>query len=130
VALEQSGLMGYVQRVDLTALPGGTWAVALVVTLLAVGLSTFMSNTASAALLVPMALAVSLPGKEQFAMLVALACSFAMALPVSTPPNAMAYATGAVSVREMLRAGGLISALAITSLLLGYQLMLPLLFRT
>lgn len=46
------------------------------------------------------------------------------------PPNAMAYATGAVSVREMRRTGGLISAIAIVLLLLGYQLMLPFLFRT
>lgn len=129
VGMEQSGLTGYVRQADLTALPGGTWAVATVITMLAVGLSTVMSNTATAALLVPMALAVSLPGTEQFAMLAALACSFAMALPVSTPPNAMAYASGAVSVREMLHTGGLISAIAIVLLLLGYKLMLPLLFH-
>ena len=98
------------------------------VVLVAVGLSTFMSNTATAALLVPASLALSVPGKEQFAILAALACSFAMALPVSTPPNAVAYATGTVSVREMLRAGGLISAIAMVLLLLGYKLMLPLIF--
>ena len=128
VAMEQSGLMGYVQQANLTVMPGGTWAVAIVLVLFAVGLSTLMSNTATAALLVPMALAVSLPGKEQFAMLVALACSFAMALPVSTPPNAMAYATGAVSVRVMLRTGSLISAIAVALLLLGSRFMLPLIF--
>ena len=51
-----------------------------------------------------------------------------MALPVSTPPNAMAYATGVVSGREMLRTGSLISVIAVALLLLGYRLMLPLLF--
>jgi sodium-dependent dicarboxylate transporter 2/3/5 len=128
VAMEQSGLTGYMRQTNLTALPGGTWAIAVVIVLFAVGLSTLMSNTATAALLVPMTLAVSLPGQEQFAMLAALAGSFAMALPVSTPPNAMAYATGAVSVREMLRIGSLISVIAVALLLLGYRLMLPLLF--
>jgi sodium-dependent dicarboxylate transporter 2/3/5 len=128
VALEQSGLMGYISQADLADLPGGTWTVAVVITLVAVGLSTFMSNTATAAILVPMTLVVSLPGKEQFAMLAALACSFAMAIPVSTPPNAIAYATGKIPLRIMLRTGGLISIIAMAMLLLGYRLMLPLIF--
>jgi sodium-dependent dicarboxylate transporter 2/3/5 len=128
VAMERSGLTGYVQRADLNALPGGTWTVAIVLVIAAAGLSTFMSNTATAALLVPASLALSVPGKEQFAILAALACSFAMALPVSTPPNAVAYSTGAVSLQQMLRTGALISAIATALLLLGYKLMLPLLF--
>lgn len=128
IAMQQSGLIGYVGQVDLTTLPGGTWGVALVIALLGVSVSTFMSNTATAALLVPMALALSIPGKEQFAMLAALACSFAMAMPVSTPPNAMAYATGEIGVREMIRTGGLISIAAVVLMLLGYQIMVPLVF--
>jgi sodium-dependent dicarboxylate transporter 2/3/5 len=128
IAMQQSGLIGYVGQADLTTLPGGTWGVALVIALLGVSVSTFMSNTATAALLVPMALALSLPGKEQFAMLAALACSFAMAMPVSTPPNAMAYATGEIGVREMIRTGGLISIAAVVLMLLGYQIMVPLVF--
>jgi sodium-dependent dicarboxylate transporter 2/3/5 len=102
--------------------------VAIVLVIAAAGLSTFMSNTATAALLVPASLALSVPGSEQFAILAALACSFAMALPVSTPPNAVAYSTGAVSVQQMLRTGALISAIATALLLLGYKLMLPLMF--
>jgi sodium-dependent dicarboxylate transporter 2/3/5 len=87
-----------------------------------------MSNTATAALLIPMALALHLPGREQFAMLAALACSCAMALPVSTPPNAIAYATGKVPLKAMLNMGGLISVIALILLLLGYRVMLPLIF--
>jgi sodium-dependent dicarboxylate transporter 2/3/5 len=128
VAAEQSGLLAQVRRADLTVLPGGVWMVGAIVAIAAVGLSTIMSNTATAALLVPTALALSVPGHEQFAMLAALACSFGMALPVSTPPNAIAYATGAIPFESMLRAGGLVSFVCLVLTLLGYRLVLPLVF--
>ncbi len=48
--------------------------------------------------------------------------------PVSTPPNAIAYATGKTPVRMMMRTGGLISIIAAGAMLLGYRFMLPLVF--
>ena len=44
-------------------------------------------------------------------VIMALAMSFAMTLPISTPPNALAYATGDVSNRDMMKAGGTVSVL-------------------
>jgi solute carrier family 13 (sodium-dependent dicarboxylate transporter), member 2/3/5 len=128
VAAAESGLLAQVRRVDLAALPGGLWTAGLVVAVAAVGLSTIMSNTATAALLVPAALAVSLPGREQFAMLAALCCSFGMALPVSTPPNAIAYATAAIPLRTLIRTGGTLSFVCLVLVLLGYRAVLPLVF--
>lgn len=128
VAAAESGLLAQVRRVDLTTLPGGLWTAGFVVAVAAVGLSTIMSNTATAALLVPAALAVSLPGREQFAMLAALCCSFGMALPVSTPPNAIAYATGSIPLKTMVRAGGTLSVVCLILVLLGYRAVLPLVF--
>lgn len=128
VAVEQSGLGGYLSGVDFSTLPGGTWSVGAAIALIGVGISTFMSNTAAAALLVPMALALALPGRAEFAMLAALACSFARVMPVSTPPNAVAYATGEVPRSVMMQVGGLISAMGMLLLLLGYHLVLPLAF--
>jgi solute carrier family 13 (sodium-dependent dicarboxylate transporter), member 2/3/5 len=128
VAAAESGLLAQVRRVDLAGLPGGLWMAGLVVALAAVGFSTIMSNTATAALLVPAALAVSLPGREQFAMLAALCCSFGMALPVSTPPNAIAYATGTIPLKTMIRAGGTLSIVCLILVLLGYRAILPLVF--
>jgi sodium-dependent dicarboxylate transporter 2/3/5 len=128
VAVDRSGLGGHLSRMDLSALPGGIWSVGTVIALTGVGVSTFMSNTAVAALLVPMALAVSLPGREEFAILAALACSFAMAMPVSTPPNAIAYGTGDVPRGLMVQSGGLISAIGMLLLLVGYHVVLPLAF--
>jgi len=128
VGVEQSGLTPHLSRVDWSVLPGGTWGVAIAVSVGAVLLSTVMSNTAAAALLVPVALALSVPGQGQFAMLAAFACSFAMAMPVSTPPNAIAYGTGDIPLSAMLWTGSLVSVVSLAVMLLGYRLMFPLVF--
>jgi solute carrier family 13 (sodium-dependent dicarboxylate transporter), member 2/3/5 len=128
VAADASGLMARAAQLNVAGLPGGAWTIGIVVAVAAVGLSTVMSNTATAALLVPAALALAVPGHEQVAMLAALACSFGMALPVSTPPNAIAYATGAIPLQTMMRTGSVISAVSLVLLLLGYRLVLPLAF--
>ncbi len=82
---------------------------------LAVVLSTFMSNTATASLMAPLMLAIGMDlGVEVSIMAsIALACSVAMALPVSTPPNAIAYGTDVIEVKDMIKYGGLVSIMGI-----------------
>jgi sodium-dependent dicarboxylate transporter 2/3/5 len=128
VAMEASGLAGVLAAADVSGLSGGLWLAAVGTVAIAVTLSTVMSNTAAAALLVPMALALSLPSSAQVAMLAALGCSLAMALPVSTPPNAVAYATGQIDLPTMRRVGGLVSVACVAILLVGYRFVLPLIF--
>lgn len=71
-------------------------------------LSELASNTATAATFLPVVASVSL-GMGQNPMLLAiattLAASCAFMLPVGTPPNAVAYATGLVPMPRMLRIG-------------------------
>jgi sodium-dependent dicarboxylate transporter 2/3/5 len=71
-------------------------------------LTELTSNTATAAMAMPLAasLAPAL-GVPALALMAAAALGSAMGfmLPVGTPPNALAFGTGAVSVREMARAG-------------------------
>jgi sodium-dependent dicarboxylate transporter 2/3/5 len=128
IALQETGLVAYFGNINLAVIPAKTWVVGAVIAMLAMMVSTFMSNTAAAALLVPMALGLSIPGHEQFAMLAAFACSFAMAMPVSTPPNAIVFGTGQIPVSEMIRTGGLISIAAVAIMLVGYQFIVPLIF--
>ncbi len=82
---------------------------------IAVVLSTFMSNTATASLMAPLMLAIGMDlGVEVSIMAsIALACSVAMALPVSTPPNAIAYGTDVIEVKDMIKYGGLVSIMGI-----------------
>jgi sodium-dependent dicarboxylate transporter 2/3/5 len=82
-------------------------------------LSTFMSNTATANLLVPMALALGDPALAlPCALASALGSSLAVGLPVSTPPMLLAHATGFVRPRELAMLGvviGLLGTLAVTA---------------
>ena len=103
---------------------GLLYAVAvLVITTMVIG--TFMSNTAAANLLLPIGISSAAAfgagsPAVQIALSIALAASVSMSLPVSTPPNAMAYATGEITTRDMARAGimiGIVSACLI--ILLG-----------
>jgi sodium-dependent dicarboxylate transporter 2/3/5 len=76
---------------------------------------TFFSNTAIASMLMPIAmLAVGMSsggvGLASYALTIALAASMSMALPVSTPPNAMAHATGDLTAWDFVRTGGCIGA--------------------
>lgn len=125
--MEVSGLTTLIAEADITQLPGGALAIAAAVVVVSIALSTFMSNTATANLIIPivMALAVSADDRLHLAVLCALACSFAMAMPVSTPPNAIAFATGEVRAGTLLKIGGGVSILAGVVLLVGYRVVLP-----
>ena len=90
---------------------GGTYGIVLAATLMAVLVSEMTSNTASASLVVPVVLALAQaagvdPVKPTLAATVA--CSFGFMLPVSTPPNALVFATGRLRIREMIARGALL----------------------
>jgi len=129
VGIQASGIGGLVSGLDFAGLPGGTMGLAVVVVTLSITLSTFMSNTATANLLIPIVLAISISGAERahLAVLCALGCSFAMAMPVSTPPNAIAFATGEVRATSLFKLGGLVSIASGVLLLVGYALARPML---
>ncbi len=65
-------------------------------------MSALMSNTATAAMLIPFGM--SLDPRPSTAIVIALAASFGMPFVISTPPNAMAVGEGLPS-RELLRVG-------------------------
>ena len=81
-------------------------------TLLFTGVGIFVSetttNTASATMVVPIAIAVSqAAGVDPLkpALATCLGCSMGFLLPVSTGPNAMAYGTGCIPLKTMMRHG-------------------------
>lgn len=106
----------------------GEAALILVFCALAFILANFISHTATAALLIP--IAVSVPGGNPIylAIAIALSSSFGMSLPISTPPNALAYSVGQVPMRNLLRAGLPISIISLGIMLSGFKLAVRLLF--
>lgn len=84
------------------------WAIIACVVAFVIFLTELSSNTATAALLVPifytMAKEYGLPA-SQLILPLALAASCAFMLPVGTPPNAIVFGTGRVPQRVMMRTG-------------------------
>ena len=72
--------------------------------------SNIMSHTATATVLIPLGMAIVVGLETQTAIIIALSGSTAMLLPVSTPPNAIAYSTGFLKISDF-RIGGLLVGL-------------------
>lgn len=93
-------------------------------------LSQFISNSAATALMIPIMVAVgkgmqgslgAFGGIGTLLIGVAMAASFAMALPISTPPNAIAYSTGLIKTSQMFKLGIIVGVI---SLIIGYALII------
>ena len=75
-------------------------------------LSNIMSNTATAAILIPIAGVMLADSSHMVTLMIALSASAALMLPVSTPPNAIAFSTGMVEARDFRFGGTLIGLIA------------------
>jgi sodium-dependent dicarboxylate transporter 2/3/5 len=125
VGLNESGLA----ENAIESIPFGTWSpvgILVVALLVCYGLSNFISNTATTALLVPILAVVckgmgstidSIGGVSTVLIGIAIAASVSMCLPISTPPNAIAHSTGLVEQRDMVKLGACIGVLG---LILGW----------
>ena len=115
------------------AIPFDTWPVLAVVLgggIICWLLSQFISNSAATALMVPLMVAVGSGMQEALGdyggvgtllVGVAMAASFAMSLPISTPPNAIAYSTGLIKTKQMFVTG---MAIGVIALIIGYVLII------
>jgi len=119
VALNASGL----GQVLVGYLPTETSMVTLLVAAVLVSgvMSTVMSNTATAGLIIPLVMSLQIDEQFMLALVLALAlmCSMAMALPVTTPPNAIAFSSRAINTRDMMIAGGIISIFGFLTIVLA-----------
>jgi sodium-dependent dicarboxylate transporter 2/3/5 len=108
LALVESGTSDWIatQLADLTALP--TMVAVAAVAALALGLTTVASNTASAAILIPLTIplaAVLGIDPTILVVVVAIASSIDFALVIGTPPTMLAYSTGLYTAGRILRVG-------------------------
>ncbi len=128
VALQETGLANHL----IEAIPFNSWPAAIVVVgsgLICYIMANFISHTATAALLVPILAVVctgmgdllgSIGGTSTIIIGIALSASSAMCLPISTPPNAIAYSTGLVKQNDMLKIGLIIGVLC---MVIGYGIL-------
>ena len=130
-ALNQTGLASTLIK----TIPFASWnalVVMLVGGFICYFLSNFISNSASANLVVPILIVVgkAMAGNQGFEALggvpamiigVAIAASVAMCLPVSTPPNALAHSTGMITTKQMATVGIIMGAVGLT---IGYLMLI------
>ena len=130
-ALNQTGLATTL----INTIPFASWnalVVMLVGGFICYFLSNFISNSASANLVVPILIVVgkAMAGNPNFEALggvpamivgVAVCASLAMCLPVSTPPNALAHSTGMITTKQMAPVGIIIG---VVGLVLGYLMLI------
>lgn len=124
-AMNGSGLAALFIR----AIPFGEFSPVLIVLLsglICYILSNLISHSATAALLMPILVVVCMAMGDKLTAIggpttvligVAIASSSAMILPISTPPNALAYATNLVQQKDMAKVGII---MGLTSIALGY----------
>ena len=109
------------------------WALALGLMVAGLLLSEVASNTAAAALLLPIAGALAAArGLDPLALMlpVTMAASLGFVLPAATPPNALALGTGHVRPGELARVGAAMDLLGLAAILAAcYGLAFPLLGR-
>ena len=107
--LQTSGASFWLATAISSNLPAdNTWFVLVIICIFVIFLTELVSNTASAALLIPLfmtvAVELNLP-PAGIAVVIALCASCAFMLPVATPPNAIVFSSGLVPQKQMMRAG-------------------------
>lgn len=120
IGLDKTGLAAALAHaIDYEALS----PVAVVITMSIVCwlMANFMSNTATANLLMPIAAAIgasmeslsAIGGLQGLLVVVAFSASLGMILPVSTPPNSLAYSTGLIESKDMAKTGVIIGVIGL-----------------
>ena len=113
-------------KVLINAIPFNTMSVILVMIVAGVVcyfLSNFISNSATAALLIPILIVVAegmnlgASGSRAMISFIAVCASIAMLFPISTPPNAIASSTGMVETKDMTKVGLVVGVIGF---ILGY----------
>ncbi|MGM0635914.1 MAG: SLC13 family permease [Bacteroidota bacterium] len=99
--------------------------------LLTVILSNIMSNTATATIIIPISISLILATQQGnpiiLPLIISLSASCALLLPVSTPPNAIAFSTGMLEQSDF-RLGGILIGILGPLLIMGWVILLTFLF--
>ncbi len=122
LAIKETGLAQYyvsmIQNYDLNF-----YALVVVFSFLTIILSNFMSNTATATILIPIAIILASQNPIILPLVIGFSASAALFLPISTPPNAIAFSTGKIDQKDF-RYGGIIAGLIGPVVIIGIILLI------
>lgn len=82
-----------------------------------------MSNTATVALILPIAVSILPDHEVAVCLVIGLSASCVLLLPVSIPPNAIVHATGEVRTRDF-RPGGLLIGILGPSIIIAWVMVI------
>ncbi len=109
VAIDDSGLSLYLSDIFAGIVGGQGYLVVLIsVIVFAVLMTLTASNTATAALLVPIMIPLAGilgVGVKELVVVAAIGTSIDFLVPIGTPPSTIAYSSGYISVKDMVKAG-------------------------
>ncbi len=128
VAMDQSGLAAWIGGVVATLGSLPAWVIVATVATLIVFLTELTSNVATTSMAMPiMAGAATGLGIEPLVLMTtaAVAASMAFMLPVATPPNAIVFSSGYLTIPQMSRAGFLLNLIAIVVITVLAQFLVP-----
>jgi sodium-dependent dicarboxylate transporter 2/3/5 len=121
-ALKQTGLLGlYAGRLASLQVPNIVFY--LILAYATMLFSNVMSHTATSTVLIPLGMAILPVNRIEVCMIIGLSASTALFLPVSTPPNAIAYSTGLIEQKDF-RLGGLLMGLLGPVLIISWVLLI------
>lgn len=130
--LEETGLIQLLGDILAQIAPGNLFLLMLLITTLSVFISEVMSNVAQVIIFSPVvtALAVSLNiNPLLLGIPMCLGASCAGMLPMGTPPNAIAFSSGQIALKDMLKTGFLMNVISIFFITLACYFLLPLMME-
>lgn len=130
-AMNENGIIELIGNTVADSSNWGLWIMLALLITIALFMTEVMSNVALVAVAAPViaGIAVNL-GENPLLMTIpiTIASSCAFMLPMSTPPNAIVFASGHIKVAQMVRIGIILNIIAIITLLFFSQTLIPYIF--
>ncbi|GJM28905.1 MAG: di- and tricarboxylate transporter [Cyclobacteriaceae bacterium] len=120
-AMEITGIIEWVGNFISEKGPYPFWILVLLLTAVMLYMTEIMSNVALVTIFLPVVIGIAqglnIPGMMLVAP-VTIAASCAFMMPISTPPNAIVFASGHIRMKDMIRAGFFLNILSISIMVL------------
>jgi sodium-dependent dicarboxylate transporter 2/3/5 len=114
--MQKAGLMQFIGDWVLNNIHVSPFVLLLILTSIMLTMTELMSNVALATIFIPVAIGIAQSTGASplvYAVSVAVASSYAFMLPIGTPPNAIVYGTGTITVKQMIRSGIVLNLISV-----------------